>query len=191
MANPDHESRRITRTMSATQLVALLLAFVLAAGAGGVLSAGLVIPLVAGANAAADSTVQLFDEVPDELEPGPLSEQSRIYASDGKLLGVFYAQNRIVVPLDEVSQPMQDAVIAIEDERFWEHGGVDVRGITRALANNLGKNETQGASTITQQYVKSVLIEEALVDGDPFGVLDAKEDSIGRKLREVKLAIAL
>jgi len=189
MANP--ESRRITRTMSATQLVALLLAFVLAAGAGGVLAAGLVIPLVAGANAAADATVQLFDELPDELEPGPLSQQSRIYAADGKLLAIFYAQNRIVVPLEKVSQPMQDAVIAIEDERFWEHGGVDVRGITRAVANNIGKNETQGASTITQQYVKNVLIEQALVADDPFGVLEAKEDSVSRKLREAKLAIAL
>lgn len=189
MANP--ESRRITRTMSATQLVALLLAFVLAAGAGGVLTAGLVIPLVASANAAADSTVQLFDEVPDELEPGPLSQQSRIYAANGKLLGTFYAQNRILVPIEKVSQPMQDAVVAIEDERFWEHGGVDMRGITRALANNLGQNNTQGASTITQQYVKNVLIEQALVDDDPFGVLDAKEDSISRKLREAKLAIAL
>ncbi len=189
MANP--ESRRITRTMTATQLVALLLAFLLAASAGGVLTAGLVIPLVAGANVAANSTVQIFDEVPAELEPGPLSQQSRIYASNGKLLATFYAQNRIVVSLDQVSEPMQQAAIAIEDERFWEHGGVDVRGITRALANNLGQNSQQGASTLTQQYVKNVLIEQALVEDDPFGVLDAREDSIARKLREAKLAIAL
>lgn len=189
MAHP--ESRRITRTMSATQLVALLLAFLLAAAAGGVLAAGLVVPLVAGANVAANSTVQIFDEVPDELEPGPLSQQSRIYASDGSLLATFYAQNRIVVPLDEVSEAMQNAVVAIEDERFWEHGGVDVRGITRALANNLGGNSTQGASTLTQQYVKNVLIEQALVADDPFGVLEAQEDSMSRKLREAKLAIAL
>ncbi len=190
MAHP--ESRRITRTMSATQLVALLLAFLLAAAAGGVLAAGLVVPLVAGANVAANSTVQIFDEVPDELEPGPLSQQSRIYASDGSLLATFYAQNRIVVPLDQVSEAMQNAVVAIEDERFWQHGGVDVRGITRALANNLGNdNSTQGASTLTQQYVKNVLIEEALAADDPFGVLEAQEDSMSRKLREAKLAIAL
>ncbi|AEG45403.1 transglycosylase domain-containing protein [Isoptericola variabilis] len=189
MANP--ESRRITRTMSATQLVALLLAFLLAAGAGGVLASGLVVPLVAAANVAANSTVQIFDEVPDELEPGPLSQQSRIYASDGTLLATFYAQNRIVVSLDEVSEHMKNAVVAIEDERFWEHGGVDVRGITRALANNLGGNSTQGASTLTQQYVKNVLIEQAVVADDPFGVLEAREDSMSRKLREAKLAIAL
>ncbi|WP_344248949.1 transglycosylase domain-containing protein [Isoptericola hypogeus] len=189
MANQD--PRRITRMMPATQLVALLLAFVLAAVAGGVLAAGLVIPVVAGANAAADTTVEVYDELPAELEPSPLSQQSRIYASNGKLLATFYAQNRIVVPLDEVSENMQNAVIAIEDERFWEHGGIDMRGMTRALANNLGSNATQGASTLTQQYVKNMLIEQSLQDGDDFGVIQAKEDSISRKLREAKMSIAL
>lgn len=189
MSNQDH--RRITRTMPATQLVALLLAFVLAAVAGGVLSAGLVIPFVAGANAAADSTVEIYDELPAELEPGPLSEQSRVYASNGKLLATFFAQNRIVVPLDDVSENMQNAVIAIEDERFWEHGGIDTRGITRALANNLAGHDQQGASTLTQQYVKNVLIEQAVRDDDPFGLIDAKESSIDRKLREAKMAISL
>lgn len=177
--------------MPATQLVALLLAFVLAAVAGGVLTAGLVIPAVAGANAAADSTVEVYDELPAELKPSPLSEQSRIYAANGDLLATFYAQNRIVVPLDEVSEPMQNAVIAIEDERFWEHGGIDMRGMSRALANNVAGHATQGASTLTQQYVKNMLIEQALQDDDPFGVIEAKEDSISRKLREAKMAIAL
>ncbi|MFE5310785.1 transglycosylase domain-containing protein [Isoptericola sp. NPDC056605] len=185
------DPRRITRTMPATQLVALLLAFVLAAGVGGVLAAGLVIPMVAGANAAADSTVAIYDEVPAELEPRPMSQQSRIYAADGKLLATFYAQNRIVVPLDEISEPMQHAVIAIEDERFYEHGGIDVQGMTRALANNVAGHATQGASTLTQQYVKNMLIDQALQDGDQFGVIKASEDSISRKLTEAKMAISL
>ncbi|MFE5292205.1 transglycosylase domain-containing protein [Isoptericola sp. NPDC056618] len=185
------DPRRITRTMPATQLVALLLAFVLAAGVGGVLAAGLVIPMVAGANAAADSTVAIYDEVPAELEPRPMSQQSRIYAANGKLLATFYAQNRIVVPLDEISEPMQHAVIAIEDERFYEHGGIDVQGMTRALANNVAGHATQGASTLTQQYVKNMLIDQALQDGDQFGVIKASEDSISRKLTEAKMAISL
>lgn len=185
------DPRRITRTMPATQLVALLLAFVLAAGVGGVLAAGLVIPMVAGANAAADSTVAIYDEVPAELEPRPMSQQSRIYAADGKLLATFYAQNRIVVPLDEISDPMQHAVISIEDERFYEHGGIDVQGMTRALANNVAGHATQGASTLTQQYVKNMLIDQALQDDDKFGVIQASEDSIARKLTEAKMSIAL
>ncbi|WP_125776354.1 transglycosylase domain-containing protein [Antribacter gilvus] len=192
MANP-REPRRITRTLPATQLIALLLAFVLTAAAGGVLAAGLVIPLAAGADAATDTAVKLFDEVPDELVRAPLSEQSRVYASDGTtLLATFYSQNRIVVPLDQVSQAMKDAAIAIEDRRFYEHGGVDPEGIMRAAAKNLGGSEaTQGASTLTQQYVKNVLIEEADKAGDDFGVMKAREDSLERKMREAKLAIAL
>ena len=185
------DPRRITRTMPATQLVALLLAFVLAAGVGGVLAAGLVIPAVAGVNAAANSTVEIYDEVPAELEPRPMSQQSRIYAANGKLLATFYAQNRIVVPLDEISENMQHAVIAIEDERFYEHGGIDVQGMTRALANNVAGHATQGASTLTQQYVKNMLIDQALQDGDQFAVIKASEDSISRKLTEAKMAISL
>ncbi len=188
--NPS-DPRRITRTMPATQLVALLLAFLLTAGAGGVLAAGLAIPLAAGASTATNTTVELFEEVPDELTPGPLSQASFVYAADGSLLATFYAQNRIVVPLDEVSDAMKNAVIAIEDERFYQHGGIDPRGITRAFANNLAGKSTQGASTLTQQYVKNVLIDQAEQQGDPFGVLEAREDSVERKLREAKLSIAL
>lgn len=191
MANP-REPRRITRTIPATQLIALLLAFVLTAGAGGVIASGLVIPLAASLDTVTDNGVALFEEVPDELTPGPLSEQSRVWAADGTtLLATFFSQNRIVVPLDQVSQAMKDAVIAIEDERFYEHGGVDPQGIVRAAVKNSSGGDTEGASTLTQQYVKNVLIEEALSSDDPFGILEAREDSLERKLREAKLAIAL
>lgn len=156
------------------------------------IAAGLVIPLASGVDTAVDSGVEVFEEVPDELVPGPLSEQSQIYASDGKTkLATFYVQNRIVVPLDKVSDNMKNAVIAIEDERFYTHGGVDPEGISRAAVKNFGGGDTQGASTLTQQYVKNVLIEEADRTGDTFGVMEAREDSLSRKLREAKLAIAL
>ncbi|MCP2266409.1 transglycosylase domain-containing protein [Promicromonospora thailandica] len=191
MANP-REPRRITRTIPAAQLIGLLLAFVLTAGAGGVIAAGLVIPLASGVDTAVDTGVEVFNEVPDELVPGPLSEQSVIYASDNKTkLATFYAQNRIVVPLDKVADTMKHAVIAIEDERFYAHGGVDPEGISRAAVKNFGGGDMQGASTLTQQYVKNVLIEEAVRSDDTFGALEAAESSLTRKLREAKLAIAL
>ena len=156
------------------------------------IAAGLVIPLASGVDTAVDSGVEVFDEVPDELVPGPLSEQSQIYASDGKTkLATFYVQNRIVVPLDKVSDNMKNAVIAIEDERFYAHGGVDPEGISRAAVKNFGGGDMQGASTLTQQYVKNVLIEEADQEGDTFGVMEAREDSLTRKLREAKLAISI
>lgn len=180
------------RQINAYQLVALFLAFVLVSGVGGVLAAGLLVPLAAGANTATDTAVEVFDELPADLEPGPLSEQSRIYANDGTTrLATFYTENRIVVPLDQVSEPMKNAVIAIEDKRFWEHGGVDVEGIPRAFVNNLTGGSTQGASTLTQQYVKNVLIEQAVRDGDVMAQHEAKADTLGRKAREAKLAISL
>ncbi len=180
------------RQINAYQLIALLLAFVLVSSVGGVLAAGLLVPLAAGANTATDTAVEVFDELPEDLEPGPLAEQSRVYANDGTtLLATFYTENRIVVPLDQVSQAMKDAVIAIEDKRFWEHGGVDVEGIPRAVVNNLTGGSTQGASTLTQQYVKNVLIEKAVREDDTMALYEAKEDSLGRKAREAKLAISL
>ncbi|MFB8230427.1 transglycosylase domain-containing protein [Cellulosimicrobium sp. NPDC055967] len=180
------------RQINAYQLVALFLAFVLVSGVGGVLAAGLLVPLAAGANTATDTAVEVFDELPADLEPGPLSEQSRIYAKDGTTrLATFYTENRIVVPLDQVSDAMKNAVIAIEDKRFWDHGGVDVEGLPRAVVNNITGGDTQGASTLTQQYVKNVLIEQAVRDDDTMALYEANEKSLGRKAREAKLAIAL
>ncbi|MFE6236298.1 transglycosylase domain-containing protein [Cellulosimicrobium sp. NPDC057862] len=180
------------RQINAYQLVALFLAFVLVSGVGGVLAAGLLVPLAAGANTATDTAVEVFDELPADLEPGPLSEQSRIYANDGTTrLATFYTENRIVVPLDQVSEPMKNAVIAIEDKRFWDHGGVDVEGLPRAVVNNITGGDTQGASTLTQQYVKNVLIEQAVREDDTMALYEANEKSLGRKAREAKLAIAL
>ncbi|MDR0481589.1 MAG: penicillin-binding protein [Cellulomonadaceae bacterium] len=189
---PDTEqTSQPKRRMNPVQMVALLLAFVMVAGVGGVLAAGLFIPLAVGASATTEDAVSLFDEVPDELTPGALSQASFVYAADGHLLASFWAQNRIVVPLDEVSDYMKHAVISIEDERFYEHGGIDPRGMIRAVVNNATGASTQGASTLTQQYVKNVLIDQAEQNGDPFGVLEAREDSIARKLREAKLSVAL
>ncbi|OLT52250.1 glycosyl transferase family 51 [Cellulosimicrobium sp. CUA-896] len=180
------------RQINAYQLVALLLAFVLVAGVGGVLSAGLLVPLAAGANTATDTAIEVFDELPADLEPGPLAEQSRVYANDGTtLLATFYTENRIVVPLDQVSPYMQNAVVAIEDRRFWEHGGVDIEGIPRAAVNNALDRPTQGASTLTQQYVKNVLIEKAVREDDAMAIWEAREDTLARKAREAKLAISI
>ncbi|GHG47407.1 carboxypeptidase [Flavimobilis marinus] len=169
----------------------MLLTFVLLAVVGGLLTAGLVLPAAAGVSAMTSGTTQIFEDLPDELEPGPLSQQSRIYDRDNKLLATFYAENRIVVGLDEISMNLQNAVVATEDKRFYAHGGVDMEGMARAALINMATKKTQGASTLTQQYVKNVLIEQAVRDGDPLGQLEASEDTMERKLREAKLAIAL
>jgi len=93
-------------------------------------------------------------DIPDPNE-GFETQTSFVYYADGKtVLGKFADQNRISVDLSEVPQHVQDAVIAAEDRTFWTNKGIDPRGIVRAAFNNVGGGDTQGASTITQQYVK-------------------------------------
>ncbi|SDD38186.1 Membrane carboxypeptidase (penicillin-binding protein) [Sanguibacter gelidistatuariae] len=185
---------RSRHSVNVFQAMALLLTFVMLAGVGGVLTAGLVIPVAAGASAVAKGTTQAFYDLPTDLEPGALAEASYIYANDGTtLLATFYVENREVVPLASISPYLQNAVIATEDRRFFSHGGIDPKGMTRAAVMNQIKKGTgqQGASTLTQQYVKNVLIEKANSAGDKAGVAEAQESTMDRKLREAKLAISL
>jgi len=188
------------RKVNALQAIGLLLSFGAVAGIGGLLAAGLVLPAVATTSAVTDTTVKIFDELPDELTQVPLSEKSTILAADGTVLATFYDENRIVVPLSEISIDMIHAVIDIEDKRFFDHGGVDLRGMLRALVSNATDDSSnQGASTLTQQYVKNSLVQAATKITDPvekaqaINAATASNDLEGwtRKLKEAKLAIAL
>lgn len=179
------------------QTVAMLLAFFLAAGAGGVLLAGLAVPFAAAAGSATNSATGIFEDMPADLNPSRPSEISTIYFADGSVMGKFWFQNRINVSITDISQYMQDAIVAIEDRRFFEHNGVDVEGMARAMLNNARGGDTEGASTLTQQYVKNVFIEQAsqLELTDPVAARELYEaataQTYGRKLREARFAIQL
>ena len=111
-------------------------------------------------------------------------------AKDGSVIATFYSQNRVPVELEQVSPFMRDGIVAIEDSRFYEHGGIDPAGILRALyVDTLGGR--QGASTITQQYVKNVLIQALISSGRADEVKSSAARTIGDKLREMKLAVSL
>ncbi|HTY72246.1 MAG TPA: biosynthetic peptidoglycan transglycosylase, partial [Actinomycetes bacterium] len=166
-----------------------LLLFVVVAVTAGVLVAGLLLPLVGGAGLAARSAADSFDNLPEALRQPVLPQQSRILAADGSTLATFYTQDRIVVPLSKISTRLQQALVAIEDARFYEHKGIDIKGLLRAYVTNQQAGETkQGGSTITQQYVKQVLLMTATTDAQRQA---AVADNYGRKLREAKLAIGL
>jgi membrane peptidoglycan carboxypeptidase len=188
------------RQVNAFQALALLLSFVLVAGIGGVVAAGLVLPGVAVASTATDTTVKAFNALPTDLETTTLPQKSTILAADGTLLATFYTENRVVVPLSQIAPIMQHAVIATEDKRFYEHGGVDPTGMLRAMVKNqIDSSATQGASTLTQQYVKNVLIEQAqqlpTKAEQQKAIAEARgasgTEGYARKLREAKLAITL
>ncbi|MHB1490938.1 MAG: transglycosylase domain-containing protein [Cellulomonas sp.] len=179
------------RQVNVLQVLALLLAFILVAGLGGVLAAGLALPGAATLSAVTSGTLQVFGDLPSELIEPPLSQRSTIYAADGTVLATFYSENRIVVPLTAIAPIMQKAVVATEDKRFYEHGGIDPMAILRAGAHDVSSHTVQGASTLTQQYVKNVLIEAAANQGDTAAVNAARATTLNRKLREAKLAITL
>ncbi|WP_422115578.1 transglycosylase domain-containing protein [Brachybacterium sp. UNK5269] len=173
------------------QTLYLLLGLLAVSALAGVLLAAFFLPMVSASSAVAKDGVDLFDSYPSELEVEPLNEASRIEAADGSLLATFYTENRIMVPLEEISPHMQHAVIAVEDRRFYEHGGVDPKGMARAFASNATGGATQGGSTLTQQYVKNALLMDAVQRGDQEDQVAATEQTYGRKLREAKLAISL
>jgi membrane peptidoglycan carboxypeptidase len=126
----------------------------------------------------------------NQLKIAPLSQVSKIYASDGKtLITQFYEEYRIPVSIDAISTPMQHAIVAAEDARFFDHNGVDMRGIARAfVANQRAGGVSQGASTITMQYVRMSLRDSART---PAEVYAATEQTPTRKLREMRLAMDL
>lgn len=180
---------------SLAKVTSLLGAFVAIAVLMGLIGAGLLLPVVGTAGSAAREGVSLFEELPGELNSNPLAQQSRIETSRGRLISTPALENRIIVGLDKIAPVMQQAQVAIEDERYFEHGGVDPKGLARALVSNATTETTQGGSTLTQQYVKLTLAEQAQRDGDVEAqqALFARSGTEGyvRKLRELKYAVTL
>ncbi len=103
----------------------LLATFTAASLAGGVLVAGLAAPAVSASGLASNDAVNSFLELPSELEDSPISANTQVVAADGSPIATFYDENRNPVKLEKVSPYLQDAVVAIEDERFFEHSGMD------------------------------------------------------------------
>jgi membrane peptidoglycan carboxypeptidase len=160
-----------------------------AALAAGVLVAGLLLPVVGGVGLVAKRNADSFENLPSELSVPPLAQGSRILAADGSLLATFYSEDRQVVPLSAIPVVMRDAIVAIEDSRFYEHHGVDMRGAVRAAVTNQHAGSVQqGGSTLTQQYVKNVLLQAA---DTPAERKAAVADTLTRKLREARYAIGL
>ena len=107
-------------------------------------------------------------------------ESSNLFAADGTQIYTFHAEeNRRVVPLEDIPTHVIDAVIAIEDERFYRHNGVDVRSVLRAVRTNTEAGSIEeGGSTITQQYVKKVLLRD-------------ESQTLTRKIEEASMAVQL
>ncbi len=154
----------------------------------GVLTAGLVVPLVGAVGYGANATAKSMQNLPAELQAAPLAERTRVLGRDGELLATFYDENRVNVGLDRVAPIMKQAIIAIEDYRFYEHGALDLKGTLRAfVSNQTSGSGTQGGSSITQQMAKMTQLTQARTEEERRA---ATENTYQRKIQELRHAIA-
>jgi membrane peptidoglycan carboxypeptidase len=163
-----------------------LAATILAAGA---LVAALLLPWVGGPLAAAQQSTSLLGDLPTELTIDPPPPNTVLLAANGEPITEFYDENRAPVAGDQIAEVMKQAMVAIEDARFYEHHGLDVQGTMRALVTNLAAGGVQeGGSTLTQQLVKQTLLQTAETPDERRA---ATEQTLGRKLREARMALAI
>ena len=180
------------KSMTIRRALSLVLAYIVLCVTGGVVASLLFVPAVFGANTVAKAVIPSLQVEGIDFDVASLPQQSRMYASDGSLIATFYSQNRVVVPIKDVSEYMQKAIVAREDRRFFEHSGVDVQGVMRAFIQTyVLKRDMQGGSSLTQQYVKNVLMVQAREDNDPIAEYHAQESTIARKLREMLIAVQM
>ncbi|MGW2006975.1 transglycosylase domain-containing protein [Streptomyces nigrescens] len=171
--------------LSKTQQAAKFLGVSVLAGA---VLAGLALPAAGALGLTAKGSVEGFDDIPANLKTPPLSQRTRILDAKGGEIAKVYSRDRTVVGLKDMSPYIRQAIVAIEDARFYEHGAIDLKGILRAVNKNAQSGGvSEGASTLTQQYVKNVFVEEAGDNADK--VAQATQQTLGRKVKELKYAI--
>lgn len=171
---------------AASQLSPLVRAGIIA----GVVLAAALYPVAAIGGLGIRAGTEMLDDLPSELTMRPPAQTTYVYANDGKtLLTTFYEEHRRYTPISKMSPYILHAIVASEDARFFEHNGVDTKGIARAFVTNIESDQVeQGASTITMQYVRMSLRDGAET---PEQVRAATEQTAIRKLREARLAVEL
>lgn len=133
--------------------------------------------------------IDYWEDLPTDLPLDvALPQHTIVLDKDGGEIARFYSENRIDVPREAISENFITALIATEDARFYEHGGVDPRGMGRAAVSNLLTESTQGASTITQQLVQNILVNNARDDTERSVAIG---QSYNDKIREAKYALAV
>lgn len=170
----------------------------------GVLVTATVTPAIALSGAAASSAITMFDNLPSVLEIEKLMLPTTLYFKDANgndvELTKFYDQNRSPVEFEEIAPIMYDAILSSEDKNFYEHGGIDLVGTVSAVYDNLRGRDTRGGSSISQQYVKNILVQrcesnatsdEELQNCWVEATTAVGDEGIQRKLQEMRYAIAL
>ncbi|MDT7573136.1 MAG: hypothetical protein QOE05_3310, partial [Actinomycetota bacterium] len=155
----------------------------------GVLLAAMLVPIVGGIGVAAKSVATEFLGVSCDVAPAPTQQTTTILAGDGKtVIASLFDQNRHDVPLSAVPRIIRQALLATEDRRFYDHHGVDLRGMMRAAVHNATEGGAEGGSTLTMQLVKQ---ERAYRARTPAAQQAAVSQDLHRKLKDAKCAVEL
>ena len=187
-----------------TSVLGRLVAF---AAVGGVLAAAMVVPVVAATGVLVRNQANKFTTI--SLSAQGLPQRSEILDRYGHFLAYVYGVDvpyynsadsasalqyfgwdRQPVGYSQIAPNMVNALVAIEDSRYWVHGAIDLRGTIRAAVNDLEHKPVQGGSTIAQQYVKNVLLLEAQLADNSQALQAADAETLSRKLNELRMAVA-
>jgi membrane peptidoglycan carboxypeptidase len=156
----------------------------------GVLVAGVMAPVALGAGLLSNQVGDAVSGISASLATSEQPLVTTVTDRDGNPIATLYNQYRLPVTYNQIAPTMTAAIVSVEDRRFFSEGGVDVQGMVRAALHDSSGGNTQGGSTITQQYVKNYLIN--VVDRNNPAAQDAdRADTIARKLREAKIAVQL
>jgi membrane peptidoglycan carboxypeptidase len=196
-----HLETFFTRTSLLGRLVTL-------AVVAGVLAAAMVLPIVAASGILVRNQADKFTTL--SLNTQGLPQRSEILDRSGNLLAYVYGVDlpyynnasstsainyfgwdRQPVAYSQINENMINAIVAIEDSRYWVHGAIDLRGTIRAAVNDIQHQPVQGGSTIAQQYVKNVLLLSAEEADNSQGETAAAADTLNRKLNELRMAVAV
>jgi membrane peptidoglycan carboxypeptidase len=189
----------VTPARSTGGVLSGILGLVATSAIAGLLITVSLTPVLAVTGVAASTTIGTFSSLPDYLAIEPLAQRSNIYAtrSDGTpvLLATLYDQNRVEVGWEHLGENVTDAAVAGEDPRFFDHGGIDLQGTVRGALTTVLRGNVQGGSSITQQYVKNVLVQrcENLASAEEISACydAATQITVPRKLKEMRLAIGV
>lgn len=167
----------------------------------GLLVTVMVAPAIAVTGMTANNSISVFHDLPDYIEITTQNQRNTFvaYAADGTEVAIadYYDQNREEVTLDQIDEDLRWAAIDGEDRRFAEHGGVDMPSLVRAALGQLTETSSSGASTLTMQLVRNILVLKAVNDTElseeeyEQAIEDATYPNLNRKLKEMKLAISL
>ncbi|KQZ22631.1 transglycosylase domain-containing protein [Microbacterium sp. Root553] len=175
----------------------------------GLLVAASVTPVLAMTGIAGSQALNIFEDLPENLQVDAPMQQSTIYATglDGNpvALASFYEQKRVPVAYDQIAPVMYDAILSSEDKNFYTHGGINLGATVKAAVGNVAGTTDRGASTITQQYVKNVQVQECEQNVDTAAedyaaqveqcFLDAAVakggEGVERKLQEMRFALQI